>query len=196
MRTFIALGSALLLVGTASAQISFTSLVGDEDNFGFGPGGTIPNVLFNNAGPDDIGIFDFALNDSGTTERIWQHDFSADLAALGNPALLSVTVEVLEVFSDVEGVDPDDLATISLDGVEQVFNQSGIDSATTPTFRSFTFTGLDAQFAADGIIDLQLFENGDNIALDFSRVTVTVVPSPSTAGVLLLTSVVGLRRRR
>ena len=69
--------------------------------------------------------------------------------------------------------------------------------------RQFVFNGPDAAFANDGIVQITFNENGDDIALDFSRITVTgtttgtnAVPEPSSCLMLSLVAGIAIARRR
>ena len=143
-------------------------LVGDEDNFGFGAGGVDCAFFDNSDLVIDLGIFDLELN--GGDEVVgWEHDFREDPRFGDGFVADSVLVEIRETFSDNVG------SLLYIDGVEVPFVdqpacQSGCNCS--PVVRSFYFTGEDAAFANDGMIQIVFSEQGDDIALDFSRVTI------------------------
>lgn len=137
-------------------------LAGDLDNFGYGGSGDIPNDFYDLAGAGDLGIFDREPDDFDEND-IWTHDFRSRLP--NGFRARSVTIEIREVFSDSLS------SSIFVDGRESSF-VTGSPAIVTPQLRTFTFTGAAAGLANDGIIDISLHENGDNIALDYSRVSV------------------------
>jgi hypothetical protein len=139
------------------------SHVGDRDNFGYGLGtGPPPCEFFNNRGMGDYHVFDYEK--PGEETRVWTHHF----AVTGTPTM--VTLKVWEIFSDGTA------ATIDMDGHTFTFVTG--DPSFCPfreggVKRTFVLTGSDALIAADGSVTVTFKENGDNIALDRSMLTVT-----------------------
>lgn len=142
-------------------------LVGDEDNFGFGLGNAIPCNFFNLSNPEiDLGIFDRV--ESGDDIESWVHNFTNDPNFCSGGTAEKVTIEIRENFTD-----PDKNSTITVDGMVLQLNTSTATACDNgPQIREFVFTGTDAAFANDGIIEITFKENGDNIALDWSKVTI------------------------
>jgi hypothetical protein len=139
------------------------SRAGDRDNFGYGIGsGPPPCVFFDNREHRDLHVFDY--EQPGQQTRVWTHTF----AITGTPTL--VKLKVWEIFSDGRE------ATIDLDGhtfplVRHNPSGCGYEGGAK---RVFTLAGSDALIAADGAVTVTFMENGDDIALDRSRLLVTV----------------------
>ncbi|WP_428387327.1 hypothetical protein [Mucisphaera sp.] len=172
MRRLAAIILSFTLTAPAHASL-IVNLVGDMDNFGFD--GPLRVDFFDNREPDDLPVFDAVINDDGTTPRAWQHDFTDQLDQLANAPQLEVHVDILEVFSVDIGVQP----TISIDGILLPFGNRDRDPV-RPELQRCTFTGPEAEFVRDGIVQLELFENGDNLAIDFSRITINQIPEPAS----------------
>ena len=157
------LAAALDSLGSSMGGASSGLLAGDEDNFGYGDE-TIPNVFYDFAEPEDLGVFDRELV-SGDAVDSWTHDFRDRIPA--GFAAASVQISVREIFSDFTA------STIEVDGVSFSF-VDGTPSSTGPAVtRTFVLSGSNAALANDGVINVTFNENGDDIALDWSRLTIT-----------------------
>ncbi|HEX9694737.1 MAG TPA: hypothetical protein VGB64_00320 [Actinomycetota bacterium] len=153
--------AATAAMATQASAATLVNLAGDIDDFGYGLGNPIPCVFFDNSGPGDLGVFDRELT-SGDEVEAWTH-------TLGLPAgatVSSVFIEIREIFSDF------DASSLTVDGTTMPFVVNGPSFCGPPVVQTFEFTGGAAAFANDGIIDLVFNENGDDIGLDWSRVTV------------------------
>lgn len=160
--TILAVAAAAMVATVVPASAATVqNLVGDMDNFGYGVGNSVPCAYFDNREPEDIGVFDF--EGIGNQTKNWTHNLSLPAGA----TVTSVVVEVREIFSDPTGSDQ-----IVIDGTTLPFNINGNSNCGPAISQVFEFTGVDAAFAADGTIDIQFLENGDDIALDYSQVTV------------------------
>lgn len=135
-------------------------LAGDLDNFGYG-NSALPCDFYDLSGPEDLGVFDRELTDKHEVDT-WDHDFSAELPSGFDVA--RVTIEVHEAFSD------DNSSTISFDGVERQFVGSNQPAKCGTALRTFVLEGADAAIASDGRFEIVFSENGDDVALDYSRV--------------------------
>lgn len=151
-------------------------LAGDKDNFGFGSG-AVPCAFFNNAGAEDLGVFDMELT-SGDEVQTWHHQhgmFQSNLNALGT-SKLTVTLQIRETFSD-PGLD----ATLTAEDALTFYLESdGSDcwggcECNWGTIHTFTksFNSIPEPLL-DHDIKFTFTENGDDIALDYSEVTVTL----------------------
>ncbi|CAN5193701.1 hypothetical protein BH20ACT24_BH20ACT24_10250 [soil metagenome] len=154
---------AILDIAEGAAPTS-RSKAGDNDNFGYGLGtGPPPCEFYDNREPEDLGVFDFEL-ESGDEVDQWTHTFNV----LGKPT--GVRLATWEIFSESRS------STIDLDG--HTFNFATAPFAVCDEYpegglrRVFFLTGADAQIAADGAITVTFSENGDDISLDQSRLTV------------------------
>ena len=142
------------------------SKVGDRDNFGYGRGsGPPPCDFFDNREPEDLGVFDYELL-SGDEVDTWTHTF----AVTGTPT--KVKLLTWEMFAD-----PETAATIDIDGVTMDFEQ-GMTAVCGEypeggVRNVFTLSGAAAAAAADGVITVTFHENGDDIAIDRAKLTVT-----------------------
>ncbi|MEO0973238.1 MAG: hypothetical protein AAFX85_09090 [Pseudomonadota bacterium] len=148
------------LGGLASGDVR-----GDRDNFGFGVNfGVPPCNFFNNLEPEDLRVFDY---ERGVSDQIkqWDHEFEV----LGVPT--AVLLLINEIFSD-DGLS----AFISLDGKGiRVANNNFSECFAYPpggTTRLYLLLGDDASIAADGAVTVRMAENGDNIALEWSVLSV------------------------
>lgn len=156
-----------LAVPCTAGSITIVDLAGDDDNFGFGAGRPVDCGSFNLSGANDLGVFDREA--VGLSEvRSWAHDFHTQVTLAVCPRFTAsdVLVEVPEVFSNGTG------STIEIDGITQPFASAPFQVCGVPTIRTFHFTGDAAAFANDGIVPIIFKENGDDIALDYSRLTV------------------------
>lgn len=143
------------------------SLVGDEDNFGYGGSSNPDCVCFNLGNEIDLGIFDNACLRSDSQVENWTHDYTNNPNFQNGFVADRVIIEVREKFSD------SDISIINIDGEDFNFAVNGYSTCGDPIVQSFTFTGEDAAFANDGIINITFVENGDTIALDWAKVTIT-----------------------
>jgi len=145
---------------------SIVSFLGDMDNFGFGGEDPPPCIFYDfSEAIDDLGLFDRELVSGDETES-WTHDFTADENYCDNLLASSVTVEVREYFSDFTA------STINIDGNVLNFTSGGFSLCSGAIVQTFTFSGAAAAFANDGVVNITFSENGDNIAIDWVRVTV------------------------
>ena len=159
----VATESDIYVLSSAGA-VTIVDLVGDQDNFGYGGTANPPCVFYNLSEPvDDLGIFDRELT-SGDEVESWTHDFTSSLC----PGFVadSVLVEIPEKFSDFTR------STITIDGTTLNFTPNGFSRCGPFILQTFLFTGTAAAFANDGIVNITFRELGDNIALDYSRLTV------------------------
>ena len=140
------------------------SLVGDEDNFGYGGSSNPDCVCFNLGNEIDLGIFDNACYRSNYQ---WTHNYTNNPNFQNGFVADMVIIEVREKFSD------SDISIINIDGEDFNFAVNGYSTCGDPIVQSFTFTGDDAAFANDGVINISFVENGDTIALDWAKVTIT-----------------------
>jgi hypothetical protein len=149
----------------------FQELVSDEDNFGFGAG-AVPCAFFDNSEPEDVGIFDKVV--TGSKVNTWTHDLSAITPDL-NP-LASVIVEIRETFSDIGAG-----AQVFIDGLGPfTLERSGLDCTggcicAFGTVHTFAGIVLSAEFLADGEVVVSMVENGDDVGLDWSRLTIDLL---------------------
>ncbi|SFS79499.1 thrombospondin type 3 repeat-containing protein [Lutibacter maritimus] len=151
------------------------SLAGDEDNFGYGGSNNPPCAYFNLSDPIlDLGIFDREMTDSSDHTESWTHNFTSSISE-GFTAD-EVTIEIRETFSD------NNASVITIDGNDYNFTINGA-SGCDVILQTFTFTGEAASFANDGIINITFNENGDDIALDYCKVTIRSNPDADNDGV-------------
>ncbi|MGH2829376.1 MAG: hypothetical protein ACRDJM_02720 [Actinomycetota bacterium] len=126
------------------------------------PPNTVPCVFYNLSEPvDDLGIFDRELP-SGDEVDNWTHTFTPPAGTLQ-----SVVIDIPEIFSD------NLRSRITIDGVSYVFVVNGASLCGPPIHQTFTFIGAAAAFAADGVVNMTFTENVDDIALDYSLMTIT-----------------------
>ncbi|WP_148264610.1 hypothetical protein [Christiangramia forsetii] len=147
---------------------TITSLVGDRDNFGYGGTAGPPCKYYNLSTPEDnVGNFDRLIRGSVDLEKTWVHDFRADPLFCSAFVAEEVTIGIREYFNDdVQTI------TIEIDGEEMNFVQNGISRCQYPIIQTFKFVGESASFANDGLINISVKENGEEVALDYSLVTV------------------------
>ncbi len=156
---------------TSAQSNEIISLVGDEDNFGYGGSDTPSCSFYDFSDPiTDLGIFDREYSDTSDNIESWTHDFtnSIDNGFIAD----EVVIEIREYFSDNEN------STITIDGNSYSFTINGFSACNFPVIQTFTFTGQAASFANDGIINITFNENGDDIGLDYSKVTIKGPLSP------------------
>ena len=166
-----ALAAAFLVMSVlatpARASTTVVSLAGDEDEFGYGVGSSVPCVFYDLHEADDPGAMDSEL--VGSETETWRDDFTGDPSFQASGTIEKVVVEVREIFSDPGGSD-----SISFDGsTPRPFDINGQSLCDPPVVQTFEYIGEAAAFAADGIVDVVFSEFGDDIAIDWSRVTVT-----------------------
>jgi len=143
-----------------------SSVRGDRDNFGYGPFVVPPCVFFDNRQPQDLRVFDYESGGDDDHVNRWRHTFSLG----GAPD--SLVLHTTEIFSDRIA------STIDLDGHTLGFatepfaycDQFGAHDVA----RNFVLSGSDAAIAADGAVIVTFRENGDDIALEYSQMTVHV----------------------
>jgi hypothetical protein len=147
----------------------FTSLVSDEDNFGFG-GGSVPCAFFDNSGPGDVGVFDRELS-GGDEVETWTHDVSG---IPFQPTFAQITFETRETFSD-PGLD----STLDFDlgAGSEFLEKYGSDCTggcicAFGTVHTFTFRGDPSGLLPDGSVVVTFTENGDDVGLDYGRLTI------------------------
>lgn len=158
-------------VGPSPAVNDVINLVGDVDNFGYGGTANPPCSFYNLSEPgDDLGIFDRELSGGDEVES-WTHTYTIPMGVTVN----SVLIEIPEKFSDFNS------ATIQIDGTTYPFVVNGVTRCDNPIVQTFFFSGASASFAADGVVNMTFRENGDDIALDYSRLTINPSGSSPTA---------------
>jgi hypothetical protein len=167
------------LAGVASADV--VSLVGDKDNFGYGGTDNPPNEYYDLSEAEDVGVFDRELNDGDEIDR-WVHTFTLDAA------VVSASISIPEIFSDFAA------STISFDGQAPVLFAQGTFSNAGP-FIVRTFN-IDPALLADGELTVEFLENGDDVALDYSELTIKTIPAPASLAMVGLAGLAGTRRRR
>lgn len=142
------------------------NLAGDMDNFGYGGTATPPCEFFDFSDPvADLGIFDRELSGGDNTES-WTHDFTGDPNYGPGFIATKVTLEVRERYTDFI------LSTITIDGTTYTFVVNGFSACNDPIIQTFVFTDAAAAFANDGIVNITFNENGDDVALDWAKLTV------------------------
>lgn len=157
--------------GPSPAVNDVINLVGDVDNFGYGGTANPPCSFYNLSEPgDDLGIFDRELT-SGDEVESWTHTYTIPMGVTVN----SVLIEIPEKFSDGNS------ATIQIDGTIYSFVVNGVTRCNSPIVQTFFFSGASAAFAADGVVNMTFRENGDDIALDYSRLTINPSGASPTA---------------
>ena len=147
---------------------AFTSLVSDEDNFGFGAAG-VPCSTFDNSEIEDVGVFDVELLFPGPDA--WAHDLGAFTSQLTDTAM--VTLELRETFSD-----PGHDTKLSVESLLPFsFERQGSD-CTGGCLCAFgtlhVFTGVldDLSTFLDGNVKVEFDDGPDPTALDWSRLTI------------------------
>ncbi len=157
-------------LGTKSSN-TIVSLVGDMDAFGYSPSSTNPPCrYFDLSEPEDVGVFDKLIRGPIDSEKSWVHDFTNDPQFCSGFTAEEVTIQIREYMNSTFGT-----VKIQIDGAELDFIENGFlskCSGKTNTIQTFTFTGAAAAFANDGTINIDVFENGEEIALDYSLVTI------------------------
>ena len=198
MNKAIILAFILLGISTMHAHADIVDLVGDMDNFGYGGDAPNPPQAFDNSGAGDLGIFDQAQTADFETFS-WTHDFTSSPGFGTGFVATRVVVDIPEMFADNTS------ATIQFDdGIPFQFVDVENDVSGSVVNRQFVFDGPDAAaFANDGIVEITFNENLDDIALDFSQITVTgtttgtnAVPEPSSCLMLSLVAGTAIARRR
>jgi hypothetical protein len=140
------------------------SLVGDMDNFGYGGMDNPPCVFYDLSEPEDVGVFDRELT-SGDEVDVWSHLFALPPGATIN----SATLDIPEKFSDFSA------STLDIDGTGPVDFTMGVFTGCGP-FAIHSFSVAPA-LLADGALGLVFAENTDNIALDYSLLTIDFTPA-------------------
>ena len=110
-------------------------------------------------------VFDNVLvADHQSAVHSWTHSF--DLTGF---TAVSAQLQVREDFSDIEA------STITIDGDTQSFTPNGFAHAGPPIVQTFNVPLSDL---ADGQVDVTFAENGDDIALDWSKLVITTTTAP------------------
>jgi len=147
----------------------FVDLVSDEDNFGF-QAGSVPCAFFDNSEPEDLGVFD--REPAGPEVDTWSHDLSAFVPELTASAL--VTLELREAFSDPVL----DSQLVIETHPPLSFERAGSDCLAGTCLCAFgtvhAFSGVvdDLSSLLDGSLEVAFLEGLDNIALDWSRLSI------------------------
>ena len=169
--------------GTASISSDYydlVDLVGDKDGFGFNRASDPPCDYFDLSEPEDqVGNFDKNLLGSADELKTWTHDFSSELCSMYE--IEEVKIQIREYFHNGG-------ATVTIDGNEMNLVQNGIISRCggRTSIQTFTFSGEDAEFAEDGLIEISINENGDELAVDYSLVSLNYsIPQPETSEVVI-----------
>lgn len=147
-----------------------SSVRGDRDNFGYGPGLPPRCLFYDNREPVDLRVFDFEA--IGRLDGIlgWRHTFSSG----GTPDLL--VLRTAEIFAErvASTIDLDDHR---LDFATEPFGICGNYPVGGIT-RVFVLSGSDAEIAADGAVLVTFRENDDDVSVEWSFMTIRV-PSPN-----------------
>lgn len=141
-------------------------LAGDADNFGYGDGASVPCAFYDLSGPEDLGVFDRELTDLFEVDR-WTQDFTSALPDGFRTARVTVTIPM--IFDDGAS------STLEIDGHTFTATPDAFSFCGPQVERTFTLTGEDASVADDGQLSFVFQENGDDVALDYSRVVLTGV---------------------
>lgn len=157
------------------------SIAGDEDNFGYGPGWVPPQTceVFDNRGPEDLGVFDQREPTPGKYDSIctfsggWQQSFTVPAGGVGQ---FTVTMRILgsEGAATTCFFSPCGCTTANpqlfINGVPQpgFFSDPGCAHITE---WSKTFQGADAAIAAGGALNFQVNWNNGAFAIDWSKVS-------------------------
>jgi uncharacterized protein YjdB len=150
---------------TVGTTVGGPGFIGDADDFGRGIYNSSAHCVYYDLSDPviDLNIFDREPPSGQDQNDVWTHDIRDQLQ--GRNAA-EVIVEVREVFSDHTA------STLEIDGQTFNFTTSGFSNCGPPIVQTFRFTGAAAAFANDGFVTLRFNENGDDIALDWARVTV------------------------
>lgn len=153
-----------------AAGPAFVSLISDEDGFGFGPGGELC-TFFDHGEPEDVGVFDKEIQ--GFEIDAWSHDVSVFAPSLTGSAL--VTLEIREMFSE----DSFDSKLVVESTKAFSFERAGSDCGSGDCFTCalgtvHVYAGVldDLSSFLDGAVSVDFEEGGDDIALDWSRLTI------------------------
>ena len=157
-----------------------SDLVSDEDNFGFGSA-VIPCDFFDNTGPGDVGLFDRELF-AGDEEETWEHDLSEFAPPPVLPESILISLEIRETFSDLGGTSTTTQSALVIETMEPLlFARSGLDCSSGCESCSF---GIVHRFSSvldtygdleDLSVQVTFFENNDDIALDWSRLSIVLL---------------------
>lgn len=167
--------------GVATVQgFGLASIAGDEDNFGYGGGWTPPLSceVFDNRGPEDLGVFDQREPVAGQYNSIctfngsWSQSFAVPPGGLGQ---FRVQLRILGGSGSTAFcfASPCACATASpalfINGVQQdnFFYDPG---CATITYWEKTFQGADASIAAGGTLNFVVQWNNQPFALDWAKV--------------------------
>ena len=169
--------------GTASNSSDFydlVNLVGDQDGFGYNSASDPPCRYFNLSEPEDqVGNFDKLVRGPADELKDWTHDFRSDLCSTYE--IEQVKIQIREYFNHGE-------VTVTIDGTEFDLVQNGIISMCggRTSIQTFIFSGEDAEFAEDGLIEISVNENGDELAIDYSLVSLKYsTPRPETSEIVI-----------
>lgn len=171
---------ALILTGQQAGVAAYGPttggfVVGRQNNFGF-HAAAVPCVFFENGQPRDLDVFDGEAADASDHVERWTQRFTAQLPV--DFHAVTLTVQLREVFSD------NTRSVVSIDGVVRPLVGPGDTPSKCgpPVVRTITLTGADAAVADDGVLRMVFRENGDDVALDWSAVTVTDASGTSYGG--------------
>ncbi|MCH4821870.1 thrombospondin type 3 repeat-containing protein [Gramella lutea] len=152
--------SESMLLDIEKMSERFVTLKGDKDNFGFG-NSPVPNGEFDMTEPDEESIF----FDKTIENASWRLNLSGKI----NPCE-GYKATYLEIIVREIGTEPDSEGKIYFDGQEYSLIPNG-GSGISPKEQIFEFFGKDAEFANDGLIEVEVYGNGDMFAIDWSRIT-------------------------
>ena len=167
-------------VFNSSDSYDLVHLVGDQDGFGYNSASDPSCDFFNLSEPEDqIGNFDKLVLGLADEQKSWIHDFSSELCS---------TYEIEEVKIQIREYFHHGGATVTIDGNELNLVQNGIISRCggRTSIQTFTFSGEEAEFAEDGVVEVSVNENGDELAIDYSLVSINYsIPQPETSEIVI-----------
>ena len=137
----------------------FVTLRGDKDNFGFGEQ-AIPEDDFNMTEPDEESQY----FDKTVDYAKWSHNLTGKDGYCEGYIATYLEIAVRQV-----GGKSGSPIRIFINGSEYSFIPNG--GADRPTIQEFTFIGSQAEFANEGIIEIEVIGNGGKFAIDWSRAT-------------------------
>ena len=174
-------GTVVNSSSSSSSSYDLLDLVGDQDGFGYNSASD-PRFCryFDLSEPEDqVGNFDKLIKGPADELKTWTHDFTSELCSMYE--IKEVKIQIREYFHHGD-------ATVTIDGNEMNLVQNGIISQCggRTSIQTFTFSGEDAEFAEDGLIEISINENGDELAIDYSLVSLKYsIPRPETSEIVI-----------